>query len=172
MGRGPRERRRKNFDFPPVDKDRAFNILDVLQPMAEAKQRSVAQLALAWLMHQPVVSSVIIGANKLEQLEDNLKSVEVSFTEEELRNWMKSASFRWSIRDGCWILRGLTGWSNGRRRREECRRIRKCCGGSWELWKGWMGNGRPVLCKPGEFTAVEDPGQAYVFRLPILFYPC
>jgi aryl-alcohol dehydrogenase-like predicted oxidoreductase len=77
--------RRKNFDFPPVDKERAFNILDVLHPMAEAKQRSVAQLALAWLLHQSVVSSVIIGANKLEQLEDNLRSVEVSFTPDELR---------------------------------------------------------------------------------------
>jgi diketogulonate reductase-like aldo/keto reductase len=45
----------------------------------------VAQLALAWLLHQSVVTSVIIGANKLEQLEDNLKSVEVSFSEEELQ---------------------------------------------------------------------------------------
>jgi aryl-alcohol dehydrogenase-like predicted oxidoreductase len=77
--------RRKSFDFPPVNKDRAFNILDVLHPMAKAKQRSVAQLALAWLLHQSVVTSVIIGANKLEQLEDNLKSVEVSFSTEELQ---------------------------------------------------------------------------------------
>jgi aryl-alcohol dehydrogenase-like predicted oxidoreductase len=68
-----------------VNKDRAFNILDVLHPMAKAKQQSVAQLALAWLLHQSVVTSVIIGANKLEQLEDNLKSVEVSFTVEELQ---------------------------------------------------------------------------------------
>jgi aryl-alcohol dehydrogenase-like predicted oxidoreductase len=84
-GQGAEGARRKNFDFPPVDKERAFRILDVLHPMAEAKQRSVAQLALAWLLHQPVVSSVIIGANKMEQLEDNLKSIEVSFSEEELR---------------------------------------------------------------------------------------
>jgi aryl-alcohol dehydrogenase-like predicted oxidoreductase len=82
---GAEGNRRKNFDFPPVDKERAFNILDTLHPMAESKQRSVAQLALAWLLHQSVVTSVIIGANKLEQLEDNLKSVEVSFSEEELQ---------------------------------------------------------------------------------------
>jgi aryl-alcohol dehydrogenase-like predicted oxidoreductase len=81
---GAEGNRRKNFDFPPVDKARAFNILDVLHPMAEAKQRSVAQLALAWLLHQPVVTSVIIGANKMEQLEDNLSSVEVVFTPDEL----------------------------------------------------------------------------------------
>jgi aryl-alcohol dehydrogenase-like predicted oxidoreductase len=83
-GKGAEGARRKNFDFPPVNKERAFDILDVLRPMAEAKKRSVAQLALAWLLHQEVVTSVIIGANKLEQLDDNLKSVEVTFTAEEL----------------------------------------------------------------------------------------
>jgi len=76
--------RRANFDFPPVNKDRAFAILDILHPMAEAKGCSVAQLALAWLLHQPAVTSVIIGANKLEQLHDNLKAVDVMLTEEEL----------------------------------------------------------------------------------------
>ena len=77
--------RRGHFDFPPVDKDRAFNILDILHPMAQAKGASVAQLALAWLLHQPVVTSVIIGANKMEQLDDNLRSVDVKFTAEELQ---------------------------------------------------------------------------------------
>ncbi|MGI4803418.1 MAG: aldo/keto reductase [Janthinobacterium lividum] len=77
--------RRANFDFPPVNKDRAFDIVDLLQPMAAAKGASVAQLALAWLLHQPAVTTVIIGANKMEQLEDNLKSTEVQFTVEELQ---------------------------------------------------------------------------------------
>jgi len=77
--------RRINFDFPPVNKDRAFDIIDVLEPMAKEKGASVAQLALAWLLHQPVVSSVIIGANKPEQLDDNLKSIKVVFTEGELQ---------------------------------------------------------------------------------------
>jgi aryl-alcohol dehydrogenase-like predicted oxidoreductase len=76
--------RRTGFDFPPVDKERGFNIVDALDPMAKAKGASIAQLALAWLLHQPVVTSVIIGANKMEQLEDNLKSVDVKFTAEEL----------------------------------------------------------------------------------------
>jgi aryl-alcohol dehydrogenase-like predicted oxidoreductase len=77
--------RRTAFDFPPVDKERGFNIVDALEPMAKAKGASIAQLALAWLLHQPVVTSVIIGANKMEQLEDNLKSVDVKFTAEELK---------------------------------------------------------------------------------------
>jgi aryl-alcohol dehydrogenase-like predicted oxidoreductase len=78
------EGRRVNFDFPPVNKDRAFDIIDQLQPMAKAKGTTVAGLALAWLLHQPAVSTVIIGANKMEQLEDNLKSVDLKFTPEEL----------------------------------------------------------------------------------------
>ncbi len=77
--------RRVNFDFPPVNKERAFDILDVLHPMAASKKTSVAQLALAWLLKQPVVTSVIIGANTMEQLDDNLKSVDVDFTSEELQ---------------------------------------------------------------------------------------
>jgi len=84
-GTGTQDARRINFDFPPIDKDRAFDILDVLEPMAAEKDATVAQLALAWLLHQKVVSSVIIGANKPEQLEDNLKSVGVTFTQAELQ---------------------------------------------------------------------------------------
>ena len=53
--------------------------------MAEAKNASVAQLALAWLLKQPAVTTVIIGANKMEQLEDNLKSIDIEFTQDELQ---------------------------------------------------------------------------------------
>ncbi len=76
--------RRVAFDFPVVDKDRAFKILDQLEPMAQTKGVTVAQLALAWLLHQPIVTSVIIGAKKMDQLEDNLKSIDVQFTPQEL----------------------------------------------------------------------------------------
>ena len=84
-GKGPEGARRVAFDFPPVNKERAFDILDVLHPMAKDKGVSVAQLALAWLLHQEAVTTVIIGAKKMEQLEDNLKAVEVKFTPEELQ---------------------------------------------------------------------------------------
>lgn len=84
-GEGPEGARRVAFDFPPVNKERAFDILDVLHPMAESKGVSVARLALAWLLHQEAVTTVIIGAKKMEQLEDNLKSVDVTFTNEELQ---------------------------------------------------------------------------------------
>lgn len=77
--------RRINFDFPPVNKDRAFDIIDVLEPMAKEKNVSVAQLALAWLLHQPIVSSIIIGAKNTAQLQDNINSINVTFTPEELK---------------------------------------------------------------------------------------
>jgi aryl-alcohol dehydrogenase-like predicted oxidoreductase len=81
---GEGEGRRAEFDFPPVDKARGYDIIDVLRELADAKGRSVAQLALAWLLYQPAVSSVIIGAKRPEQLADNLASVEVKFTPDEL----------------------------------------------------------------------------------------
>jgi len=80
-----KEGRRVNFDFPPVNKEKAFDIVDVMRKIAEDKGVSVAQIALAWLLHQPVVSSVIIGANKPEQLADNLNSVNVQLKESELK---------------------------------------------------------------------------------------
>jgi len=84
-GEGAEGARRMNFDFPPINKDRVFDILDVLEPMAGEKNSTVAQLALAWLLHQPAVTSIIIGANKMEQLEDNLKSIDIKFTVSELQ---------------------------------------------------------------------------------------
>lgn len=83
---GNNEKGRLNdFPFEPFHKERAFDVLDVLFPMAEEKGFSVAQLALAWLLHQPVVTSIIIGATKMTQLKDNLKAVEIEFTAEELQ---------------------------------------------------------------------------------------
>ena len=80
---GPEGSRRVDFDFPPVQQERAYDIIDVMRPIAEAKDISVARLALAWLLHQPSVTSIIIGAKQLEQLEDNLQAVDVMLTEEE-----------------------------------------------------------------------------------------
>lgn len=79
-----KEGRRVNFDFPPVNKDKVFDIIDVMQSIAKEKEVTVAQISLAWLLHQPVVSTVIIGANKPQQLTDNLNSVNVQLTKDEL----------------------------------------------------------------------------------------
>ncbi len=84
-GKGEEGSRRLEFDFPPVNKDRAFDCIDVMRVIAEAKGVSVAQIALAWLLHQPVVSSVIIGAKRPDQLDDNIAATHIRLTEEELR---------------------------------------------------------------------------------------
>ncbi|WP_277811456.1 aldo/keto reductase [Chromohalobacter canadensis] len=76
--------RRLNFDFPPVDKERAFDCIDVMAKIAKAHSVSVAQVALAWLLHQPAVTSVIVGAKRVDQLDDNIAATQVTLSTEEL----------------------------------------------------------------------------------------
>ncbi|MGF6770716.1 aryl-alcohol dehydrogenase-like predicted oxidoreductase [Paraburkholderia sp. GAS199] len=76
--------RRTTFDFPPVNRERAYDCIDVMRDIAEAKSVSVAQIALAWLLHQRVVTSVIVGAKKVEQLDDNIAATGVSLTADDL----------------------------------------------------------------------------------------
>jgi aryl-alcohol dehydrogenase-like predicted oxidoreductase len=83
-GPGPEGARRTSFDFPVVDKTRAFACVDAMRPLAAKRGVSVAQIALAWLLAQPAVSSVIIGARRVEQLQDNLSAIKVSLDAEEL----------------------------------------------------------------------------------------
>jgi len=81
----PADSRRTEYDFPLVDKERTWKILDVMAPIAKAHGCSAARLSLAWLLAKPVVSSVIIGAKRLEQLQDNLAAMELTLTQHELR---------------------------------------------------------------------------------------
>ncbi len=83
-GSGPPGARRASFDFPVVDRARAFRILDVMRPIAERHQVSVAQVALAWLLSRAQVSTVILGARSMAQLEDNLGSTHLELGAEEL----------------------------------------------------------------------------------------
>jgi aryl-alcohol dehydrogenase-like predicted oxidoreductase len=84
-GGGPQGSRRASFDFPPVDKERAFKVIDVMRPIAKAHGVSVANIALAWLLHQDTVTSVIIGAKTLDQLEDNLNAVNIELSGHDLQ---------------------------------------------------------------------------------------
>jgi aryl-alcohol dehydrogenase-like predicted oxidoreductase len=76
--------RRANFDFPPVNKDKGFAILDVLRAIADRKAATIPQIALAWVLANKAVTSVIIGARKLPQLDDNLKAIDVTLSDEDL----------------------------------------------------------------------------------------
>jgi len=83
-GQGPQGARRTTFDFPPVDREKAFRIIDVMSPIAERLDVSIARVALAWLLHQSAVTSVIIGAKSREQLLDNMAATEVRLGSEDL----------------------------------------------------------------------------------------
>jgi aryl-alcohol dehydrogenase-like predicted oxidoreductase len=81
----PENSRRSEFDFPIVDKERTWRILDVLRPIAEAHQTGVATVALAWILAKPFVTSVIIGAKRIDQLDQNLSAVNAKLTEEDMK---------------------------------------------------------------------------------------
>ncbi len=88
-GKGPDGARRVSFDFPPVDKTRAFDCVDAMRPIAAAHGVSVARIALAWLLHQPFVTSVIIGARDTDQLDDNVAAADVTLSADELATLAK-----------------------------------------------------------------------------------
>ncbi len=80
----PEGARRTGYGFPPIDEARAFDAVEALDKIAVAHDATIAQVALAWLLAQPGVTSVIVGANKMSQLEDNLNSTNLSLTDEEV----------------------------------------------------------------------------------------
>lgn len=81
---GEQGSRRMSVDFPPVQKDRAYDCIEAMRPMAESRGVSVAQIALAWLLHQPHVTSVIVGAKRVDQLEDNIAATTVELSAADL----------------------------------------------------------------------------------------
>jgi aryl-alcohol dehydrogenase-like predicted oxidoreductase len=90
--KGPEATRRASFNFPPVDETRGYAVLDVLAEVAREHQVSVARIALAWLLHQPVTTSVIIGARDENQLRDNLASAEVKLSAPQLERLDKASA--------------------------------------------------------------------------------
>jgi aryl-alcohol dehydrogenase-like predicted oxidoreductase len=81
----PEGSRRSEFDFPIVDKERVWKILDVMAPIARAHNCSPARIALAWLLTKPFVTSIIIGAKRPDQLHDNLAAVDLHLAAEEIQ---------------------------------------------------------------------------------------
>jgi aryl-alcohol dehydrogenase-like predicted oxidoreductase len=81
----PEGSRRSEFDFPIVDKERTWKILDVMAPIAKAHGCSPARISLGWLLTKPVVTSVILGAKRLDQLQDNIAAIDLKLTETEIK---------------------------------------------------------------------------------------
>jgi aryl-alcohol dehydrogenase-like predicted oxidoreductase len=85
-GKGPQGARRTSFDFPPIDKERAWPIIDAMRGVAQAHDVSVARVALAYVLAKPWVTTVIIGARNTEQLEDNLAAADLTLTHDQLKH--------------------------------------------------------------------------------------
>jgi len=76
--------RRDSFDFPPINKEKAYEIIDIMEAVADQHNVSVATVALNWVIRQPGITSTIIGAKTLEQLNDNIKAVTLELTTDEM----------------------------------------------------------------------------------------
>jgi len=83
-GAKPEGARRASFDFPPVNRERAFEVIDAMRPIASAHGVSVARVALAWLLQRKGVMSVIVGAKTTEQLDDNLAAAKLTLSAGEI----------------------------------------------------------------------------------------
>jgi len=79
-GEGPEGARRSKFDFPPVDKDLAFRLVDAMREIGASYGVSPARVALAWVLSRPFVTSVITGVKTLDQLNDNLAAADLVLT--------------------------------------------------------------------------------------------
>jgi aryl-alcohol dehydrogenase-like predicted oxidoreductase len=81
----PADSRRTEYDFPLVDKERTWRILELMAPIAKAHGCSPARLSLAWLLAKSVVTSIIIGAKRIDQLQDNLAAIKLTLTLDEIK---------------------------------------------------------------------------------------
>lgn len=78
------ESRRDQVDFPRIDRARTLDTIDVLKAVAARHGVSGAQVALAWLLARPAVSSIIVGVKRVDQLEDNLRALDLVLSAEDL----------------------------------------------------------------------------------------
>jgi aryl-alcohol dehydrogenase-like predicted oxidoreductase len=81
---GPTGSRRTLWDFPPVDRERAWRCVALMREMGNERGVSVARIALAYVLHKPFVTSVLVGARTLEQLDDNLAAARVDLSAQEM----------------------------------------------------------------------------------------
>lgn len=80
----PRDSRRNSFQIPPVDVEKGYDVVAMLKQIGWNHDASPAQVAIAWLLSKPFISSVIVGASKMTQLDDNLGAADIKLTPEEV----------------------------------------------------------------------------------------
>ncbi len=76
--------RRAAMNFPPVDVELGYTVVDKLGEISQAHGATVAQTALAWTLSRPFITSVIVGASRASQLDDNLGAIDITLAPEEL----------------------------------------------------------------------------------------
>jgi len=100
--------RRDSFDFPPINKEKAYDIIEIMEVMARRYNVSVATVALNWVIRQQGITSTIIGAKSLDQLNDNLKAVNLELSSSDM-NQLNDASTLSSEYPGWMVNRQLQG---------------------------------------------------------------
>jgi aryl-alcohol dehydrogenase-like predicted oxidoreductase len=80
----PEGARLNKFQLPPIDVEKGYDVVDLLKAIAQNHQATPAQVALAWMLTKPFVSSIIVGANKMSHLEDNLGAAELTLSVQEV----------------------------------------------------------------------------------------
>lgn len=81
----PGNSRRDSFDFPPIDKEKAYDIIDIMDVIAKKHNVSIAAIALNWVIKRPGITSTIIGAKNLQQLNENINAINLQMTAEEMQ---------------------------------------------------------------------------------------
>ena len=81
----PEDARRKKFQFPPVDLELGYKAIELLRKIATERGASIAQVAIAWILSKSFISSILVGANKMSHLEDNLQAIDMHLDSGELR---------------------------------------------------------------------------------------
>lgn len=76
--------RRAHINFPPVEAEHGWRVVDAIKPVAERHGVSVARMALAWVLAQPAISCAIVGARRLDQLQDNLDALALELTPDDM----------------------------------------------------------------------------------------
>lgn len=74
----------RGTDFLPFDREQGYDLIDRMRAIASRHQATVAQVALAWLLAKPFVSTILLGASKLSQLDDNLGAAHLALSADEL----------------------------------------------------------------------------------------
>jgi aryl-alcohol dehydrogenase-like predicted oxidoreductase len=80
----PEGARLNEFKLPPIDVERGYDVVEVTRQIAQDHGASPAQVAIAWILTKPFISSVIVGANKMHQLEDNLRAADLTLSAAEI----------------------------------------------------------------------------------------